>query len=203
MLKIKPLLAVSLAALLGVSCSSLQTQGFRNPSAATAVAETPMLIVAMEDRATIRDEFEARMVAELLPHRVTSYLGSVRFKPAELRGSREVLRRRLVEAKIGTMLVTRMTDRSTRREGAERLPIARGDFDWNDLNEARYQLYTSSGEIHTAIRLESKLIRVSDGTVLWIGFTDIDLGADIDPDETIRDIAHAIVKGLAADKLIP
>lgn len=204
MLNLKLSLTVSVAALLAVSCSSLQTQGFRNPSAPDAVAANPILIVAMDDRASIRNSFEAQVVAELQPHQVTAYLGSARFPAGELRGTREQLLQRLAAAKIATVLLTRMTDRSSYVErGGFGRPIAGGDYNWSDLNEARYQLYTSGGGINSDVRLETKLIHVPDGKVLWIGYTDVVLGEDFDPDAMIRQVAHAIVKGLAADKLIP
>lgn len=194
-------LVVLLVALVGSSCTSVQTRGVPVARLAPGPQVAQLTVVALEDRPEVRNAFERELAAALRSSTTSAEAGYARFGIADLRGDREALRRRFELAGVQFVLATRVSDRVT---GLSRAPghVGASGFDWEDLDSARYRLYTSGGEVSTIVRLDSKLYRVSDAAVIWSAATDAKLDENVVPEKLIKAIARSIASQLKRDRVV-
>ena len=99
------------------------------------------------------------------------------------------------------MLVSRVSDRTTAAKDGGRVG-GTGSFDWSDLDSARYQLYTSGGEIKTHLRIDTKLYRVADAQELWSAATDMVLDENYVPEKMFRAVTRSIAGQLKRDGVV-
>jgi hypothetical protein len=180
------------------ACNSTRTQSSRH------VAAPPfrhVMVVGMDQRPEVRDPFENDAVAFLTEHGVAGTASHTRFSFDELQGNKELIRQRLLEAKLESVLFVRVTAQADFVEGP---PASLGNMDMGAVDESRYNAFTTpGGEVNTRFRLGARLYRVSDGAVIWSGVLDTVMKEDSDALVFIRSTARTIVDRMAKDKVIP
>ena len=200
-MKLKYLFITALLSTLLTSCSSVKIQSQRSPAAAGPVSVRYLVVVALDERPELRARFENEFVAQWKVANVKCTASHERFKLADFAGDREEVRRKLTAASVETVLVVRATDRITSVEGSVAPVLYAGELTWADVDTARYQMFTSGGEITTRLVVSGKLFRVGDGALLWSSFTETTLGENYDQHVVVRKVAGAIAGQLRRDKI--
>jgi hypothetical protein len=155
----------------------------------------------MDQRQDVRSQFENDAVHWLQTRNVQGVPSYPNYSLADFRGGRDQVRQKGANAKAESVLIVRVGDRATYNDGP---PADMGSgLGWGEVDEVRYNLSTPGGDINTDIRLEAKVFRVSDGTMMWSGLIDVIQKENYDSIVLLRTTTKAIVDRLAKDKVIP
>jgi hypothetical protein len=193
------LASLSALALL-TACSSTHIQSARVPVVPAAALFHKVLVVGMDERPDVRRQFEVDMVYFLKQRKVEGVASYQQFALSEFKGDRTAIRQKCVSAGAESVLLMRITGRTTVIEGHQG---GLGSLDGSTPDETSYELFTAEGTFNTDIRLEAKLFRVSDAAPIWNGVVDTIIKEDRDTRYMLWGVAKAIVARLAKDQVIP
>jgi len=155
----------------------------------------------MDNRPDVRDPFENDVVRCLQGYGVAGTASHAQFSFAEVSGSKEQVRQRLLAAKVESVLFVRVTDRADFVDGP---PASLGSLDEGGVEESVYNAFTvPGGNINSAWRIGARLFRVSDGAVIWSCLLETIMKEDADSLVFMRGVANTIVDRMAKDKVIP
>ena len=167
------------------ACSSTHMQASRTAAGMSAPPAHRVLVVALDDRAEIREQLESDLAYLLQERKVAAVASSNQFTLADFQGGAEELRKRFATVGTESLLLVRMTDRSTFERGPG------------------YERSVGLGDIQTALQLQATLYRLPDGVTIWNGVLGTILKDQYNSHTVLRGIAKDIVSRLAKDKVIP
>lgn len=182
------------------ACASSHIKSTSNPAGMAPGPIRNVTVVGMDERPEFRNPFEDDAVRFLKAHAVEATSSHTRFSLEQMKGNREEIRLRLVDAKAESVLFVHVTDRADVGGGP---PASLGSLDMAAVDESRYNLATPGGEVNTKLRLAARLYRVSDGVVIWTGVMNTTVKEDYDSIVLLRGLAKTIVEEMARGKVIP
>ena len=178
------LLAVGAASFL-TACSSTHIRGDRTAAGASASPCRNIMVVALDDRAEIRTQFESDLVYFLQQRKVAAVGNAKQFTLSDFTGGAEQIKQTFATARTEAVLCVRTTDRSTFERGPG------------------YETSAGLGEIETAVQLQATLYRLSDGMPIWNGVISTILKDQYNSRVVLKGVARDIVSSLAKDKVVP
>lgn len=182
------------------SCSSTHIQSSRVPAVPAAAPFHNVLVVGMDERPEVRSQFEVDLVYFLQQRKVVGVASYKQFALSEFKGDRAAIRKKCASAGVESVLLVRMTGRTTFAEGHQG---GLGSLDGSTADETSYELFSADGSFNTDMRLEAKLFRVSDAAPIWNGVVDTIIKQDNDTRHMLWGVAKAIISRLAKDQVIP
>jgi len=186
---------------LAPACTSTHIQSTRHPAGVGSPPFRDVTVVGMDNRPDVRDPFENDFVRCLQGYGVDGTASYTRFSYAEVSGSKEQLRQRLLATNVASVLFVRVTDRADFVDGP---PVSLGSMDMSGVDESRYNAFTTpGGNINSAWRIGARLFRVSDGAVIWSCMLETMMKEDADSLVFMRGVAKEIVERMDKDKVIP
>lgn len=194
-------LLLGVLALAVSSCGSVKIQSQRSPGISGLGAVHKMMVVAVDERPDMCIQFENQFVKQWLVPQVECTASHGRFTRADFMGDREAVRRKLAAAGAEVVLVVRATDRATGVQGPGTVAAVTGVTSWSEVGEARYQLFTSGGEITTVQTVTGRLFRVSDGTLVWSSAAQVTMGDQYNLDTLMQELAGKIAGQLRRDQV--
>jgi len=201
-----PVLAILfiVIAFIGVSCSSTRTVGFPNEEAVAATPIRSVVTVMVEDRSYLRAAVENHMTGRLKDHGVEAYSSHPKVSLKGLEGNKEKARQALSIWGADAVLVSRLTDRTDLAEAPQFVSDAsHWERAWAaPANRTQFESSPWGGEIKVTIHVESKLYRLSDAELLWVGYTETELKEFTDDMKRIRSVSRQIVDRLVKDGVI-
>jgi hypothetical protein len=199
-------LAVLLAAMAfsGVSCSTTKTMSYPNREQLGATPVTSVVTVMLDDRSYLRAAVENHMTGRFKERKVEAYSSHTKVSLKGLGDDKEKARQALSVWGTDAVLVTRLTDRT---DVAQAAPFVSDVSHWEEAwaapaNRSRVEASPWGGEVTVTVHLESKLYRLSDAELLWVGYTKTELKEFTDDMKRIRSVSRQIVNQLARDGLI-
>jgi len=192
------------AALLAVSCSSTKTVSFHERDASHAAPVGSVVTVMLDDRDYLRAAVENYMTGRLKARGVEAYSSHTRIPIQDLKSSKERIREALSVWGAEAVLVSQLTDRS---DVSVPPAFVSSDSNWENAwgapgDSTSFEPTPWGGEVTVTVHLESKLYRVGDAQLLWVGYTQTKVEEFTDDLKRIRTVAREVVDQLAKDGLI-
>src|SRR5262245_3509153 len=106
------LLVFSIVPALLAGCSSTHIQSTAHTTGISAAPVRNVTVVGMDSRPTVRNPFEDDVVRSLQGHGVDGTASHTKLSFAEVNGSKEQIRQRLLAEKAESVLFVRVTDRT-------------------------------------------------------------------------------------------
>jgi hypothetical protein len=177
---------------------------FANSEVAAAVPVQSVVTVMLDDRSYLRAAVENHMTGRLKDHGVESHSSYHKVSLKGLEGDKEKARQALSVWGADAVLVCKLTDRT---DVAQAAPFVSDVSHWEEAwaapaNRSRVEASPWGGEVTVTVHLESKLYRLSDAELLWVGYTKTELKEFTDDMKRIRSVSRQIVDQLAKDGLI-
>lgn len=167
------------------SCSSTHIQGSRTAAGLSVSPFRNVMVFALDDRPDMRAQFESDLVYFLQQRKVVAVGSSSQFGVSDFKGGAEEIRKKFATAGTESLLVVRVTGRTTFEKGPG------------------YERAAGFGDIETDVQSAATLYRLSDGVPIWNGKMDTILKEQYHSRVELRGAAKAIVSSLAKDKVIP
>jgi hypothetical protein len=189
----------------GSSCSSTRTSSFPNDAALLAAPAASVVTVMVDERSYIRAAVENHMTGRLKERGVEAYSSYHKISLKGLQGNKEKAREALSIYGVDAVLVSKLTDQTDLVEAPQFVSdISQWEQAWAaPAITTEYEASPWGGEVTVTVHLESKLYRLSDAKVLWVGYTETKLKEFTDDMKRIRSVSRQIVDRLAKDDMIP
>jgi hypothetical protein len=181
------------------ACSSTHIQSARIAAVPAAAPFHNVLVVAMDPRPEMRSQFEVDVAYFLQQRKVVGVASYKQFSLSDFKGSRDEIQKKCAAAGADSVLLVRMTDRTTFGQTA---PRSLGSLDGSTPAETTYELFTSDGNIETDMGMDARLYRVADAAPVWKALVDTMLKDQYDSRAVSWKVSEAIVARLAKDKVI-
>lgn len=191
-------------AFVGTSCSSTKTTSFPNTEAVEAAPFGSVVTVMVDDRSYLRAAVENHMTGRLKERGVEAYSSYRKVSLKGLEGNKEKAREALSVWGADVVLVSKLTDRTDLMEAPQFVSnVSHWEEAWAaPALRTEYEGSPWGGEVTVTVHLESKLYRLSDAELLWVGYTETKLKEFTDDMRRIRSVSRQIVDRLAKDDLI-
>lgn len=190
--------------LLGTACSTTKTVSFANGEVAAQTPVNSVVTVMVDDRGYLRAAVENHMTGRLKDRGLEAHSSYHKVVLKGLEGNKEKAREALSVWGADAVLVSKLTDRTDVAEPPQFVSAA---SHWEEAwaapsNRTQFESSPWGGEVTVTVHLESKLYRLSDAELLWVGYTETQLKEFTDDMKRIRTVSRQIVDQLAKDGLI-
>jgi hypothetical protein len=190
--------------LLLTSCSTTRTLSYANDQETSSAPISSIVTVMVDERSYLRAAVENNLTGRLKKRGLEAHSSYRKVGLKELEGDTEKARQALSIWGAEAVLVCRLTDRTDVSRPPE---FVSATSHWEETwaaPDTRSAIEPSpwGGELTVTIRLESKLYRLSDAELLWVGYTETKVKEFTDDLKRIESVTSHLVKRLAKDGLI-
>lgn len=194
-----PVFLLAALALGGVSCSSTKLVSFSNARMSGNAPIDSVVTVMVDPRGDLRASVENRMALQFRERGLQAHPSYTRVPLAALDGDKEQARQALSVWGTDAVLVCKLTDRT---DITEPPTFTSSDADWKQVwstgssQSTTFEADSWGGEVAVTVHLESKLYRLSDAELLWVGYAESTLKETTDDVQRIQSVVRKTVTQL-------